>query len=518
YWLARDRTAASTGFKFYCWDAEDVMLTSRSALNFNKMNDNFSTEVGYPHDRLKDNPEYRMFFADRVHRLFFNGGILTPDSLIERYTQLTGGIEQAIIPEVARWGDEHGSNVTPATWASMRNRILATYLPQRTSIVLSQFRAAGLYPSVDAPVFHVDGSPQHGGQVPPSHSLTMEGGAVIYYTLDGADPRVPNQTTTVGDDAGGVLVAENAAKRVLVPTGPVDNAWRGGGDFDDSAWTGGAGGVGFERSTGYEPYFTINVVNQMYAKQATCLIRVPFNLTGDPATLASVQLRVRYDDGFVAYINGVEVARRNFTGEPAWNSAAFTQNPDVDAVNFENIALTDANKCIRTGQNVLAIQAMNQSTTSSDFLCSVMLVAGIEIEGTPGGVSPTAIRYTGPITLDESTCVKARAINGATWSALNEAVFSVGPVAESLRISEIMYHPLSEISNLRSQISEAEFIELTNVGSESINLNLVRFAKGIDFTFPSFELAPGGYCLVVKNLAAFEAVYGNGLPIVGQYS
>lgn len=23
YWLGRDRTAASTGFKFYCWDAED---------------------------------------------------------------------------------------------------------------------------------------------------------------------------------------------------------------------------------------------------------------------------------------------------------------------------------------------------------------------------------------------------------------------------------------------------------------------------------------------------------------
>jgi hypothetical protein len=143
YWLARDRTAASTGFKFYCWDAEDVMLTSRSALNFNKMNDNFSTEVGQPHARLKDNAEYRMFFADRVHRLFFNRGILTPEALIARYTQMAAGIELAMIPEAARWADQHGSNVTPAHWISMRDRILTTYLPQRTSIVLGHLRSAG---------------------------------------------------------------------------------------------------------------------------------------------------------------------------------------------------------------------------------------------------------------------------------------------------------------------------------------------------------------------------------------
>ena len=92
----------------------------------------------------------------------------------------------------------------------------------------------------------------------------------------------------------------------------------------------------------------------------------------------------------------------------------------------------------------------------------------------------------------------------------------MGPVAESLRISEIMYHPAE---TGRSRIDpNAEFIELTNVGAEAINLNLVRFTKGIDFTFPSVELAPGGYCLVVKDVAAFEAVYWPGLPVVGQYA
>jgi hypothetical protein len=133
----------------------------------------------------------------------------------------------------------------------------------------------------------------------------------------------------------------------------------------------------------------------------------------------------------------------------------------------------------------------------------------------PAHLSPDALRYTGPITLPHSAHVKARVLNGSTWSALNEAVFAVGPVAENLRITEIMYHPKD-----RANINEPneEFVELKNIGSESINLNLVRFTDGIDFTFPNVELAPGEYVLVVQDQSSFEARYGLDLNIAGQYS
>ena len=72
--------------------------------------------------------------------------------------------------------------------------------------------------------------------------------------------------------------------------------------------------------------------------------------------------------------------------------------------------------------------------------------------------------YTAAIKLNASTHVKTRLFSGSTWSALNEAVFAVGPVAQSLRISEIMYHP-AETGN--PDDPNTEFIELTNIGSST---------------------------------------------------
>ncbi len=136
----------------------------------------------------------------------------------------------------------------------------------------------------------------------------------------------------------------------------------------------------------------------------------------------------------------------------------------------------------------------------------------------PGGAVNTghATVYAAPIRLTQSAHVKARTLSGSTWSALNEATFAVGPVAENLRITEIMYHPPDTDSP--SDANE-EFIELKNIRSETINLNLVRFTNGIDLTFPSIELAPGKYVLVVKDQAAFYARYPDFAGVIaGQYA
>jgi hypothetical protein len=279
--------------------------------------------------------------------------------------------------------------------------------------------------------------------------------------------------------------------------------------FDDSSWQLGTGAIGFGPSRGDEAPFQIDVGSQMYQTTGSCYIRIPF--TPASASYASLLLRVRYNDGFVAYLNGTEVARRNFAGDPQWDSVAHTANPDADAAEPTCIDITASAGLLRPGANLLAIHGLNRAIDDPDFLISVELVGGELSQGT---VSPAVLTYTGTIPLTESLHLKARVFNGQ-WSALSEAVLAVGPVAQSLRVSELMYHP-PDTGNAND--SNAEFVELTNVGNQSINLSLVQFTEGIHYTFPSFDLAPGAYCLAVKDLAAFQGRYGATLPVVGQYT
>ena len=126
-----------------------------------------------------------------------------------------------------------------------------------------------------------------------------------------------------------------------------------------------------------------------------------------------------------------------------------------------------------------------------------------------GAVNPTAIVYGDPVILYESTLVKARVRFGGDWSALTEAAFAIGPVKENLRITEIMYHPPDP---------NHEFIELKNIGPESINLNWASFSDGIDFTFPSVQLGSCEHIVVVKDPNQFVAEYGTGANVAGKFT
>ncbi|MBN2131715.1 MAG: CotH kinase family protein, partial [Sedimentisphaerales bacterium] len=498
-WYGAMNRVNSTGFHFFMWDAEWVLGIQvghglDSDLYVNRTN--VSGNMCDAYARLRNNPEFRLQFADQVHRAFFNNGPMHVDfsrpawdpdrpetnRCAALYAELAEMIERAMVAESARWGDVHGGSPrTVEQWRAERDRLLHTYMAQRPGIVLSQLRNASLYPSVDAPVFNVNGRSQSGGHITATDALSLTGGGTLWYTLDGTDPRVPaTGLPQNGDDTTIVLVAENALKKVLVPTGPVDDAWQSDPRLDDSAWIASAGkpgGVGYERSTGYEGYITANLQQLMYNVNPSCYIRIPFTVGESLDESDQITLQIRYDDGFVAYLNGVEVARRNFLGQPAWNSAASDQHSDGDAVNLENITLVGAKDALRPGTNILAIHGLNLSTTSSDFLISAALIAGSGgASGGGGSTSPSAVRYAGTVTLSHSARVKTRALSAGQWSALSEAVFAVGPVAESLRISEMMYHPDDTGS---PNDPNTEYVELTNVGGETIDLNLVKFTNGI---------------------------------------
>jgi len=124
----------------------------------------------------------------------------------------------------------------------------------------------------------------------------------------------------------------------------------------------------------------------------------------------------------------------------------------------------------------------------------------------------TAIEYTDtdPIVLTATACIKARVLDGDKWSALNEATFWLPTIADNLRITEIMYNPTHP---------DAEFVELANVGQETINLLSTKFIDGIDFTFPTLILEPGQCVVVVRDLTSFAEHYpGFAGRIAGEYA
>jgi hypothetical protein len=309
-WYAGRRRLPGAGYRFFLWDTEYAFFD----VNYNTVTEDHEDSPRFLYNALRDNSEFRLLFADHLHRHFFNNGLMTPGPCAQRWMRRANEIYDAIIGESARWGDsnmdEHGD--APYTrdgdWIPALNWILNDFMGFRTDILLDQYRAIDLYPSVDAPVFNINGSYQHGGYVPPGASLTMTktGGGTIWYTTDGSDPRLQ------------------------------------------------------------------------------------------------------------------------------------------------------------------------------------------------GGAVSGSASSTLPFILNDTKQIKARVLDSGDWSALNEAIFAVGPIVEKLRITEIMYN-VNDPNH--------EFIELKNVGPTAFDLNLVKFTDGIDFTFPSMTLPAGGYCVVVRNAASFALRY-----------
>src|SRR5206468_11509077 len=132
-----------------------------------------------------------------------------------------------------------------------------------------------------------------------------------------------------------------------------------------------------------------------------------------------------------------------------------------------------------------------------------------------GAVSPTALVYSGPITLTQSVRVQARVLSASVWSALSDATLYLIQNFTGLMITEMMYHPPSTTNYDGSAF---EFIELKNVASTNLELSGVRFTNGIRYTFPvGTFVAPGQFIVLTSDPAAFTNKYP-GIRVDGVYT
>jgi hypothetical protein len=126
----------------------------------------------------------------------------------------------------------------------------------------------------------------------------------------------------------------------------------------------------------YAGQFGLNLQSRMLNINPTAYVRIPFNIaTEDLGSIKSLLLHLKYDDGFVAWINGQQVAAVNNPATLAYNSPATGSHPNTQAVIAQDFTLANVQNYLVAGQNVLAIQAMNASSADADFLNAATLDA-----------------------------------------------------------------------------------------------------------------------------------------------
>ncbi len=245
-------------------------------------------------------------------------------------------------------------------------------------------------------------------------------------------------------------------------------------------------------------------------------MRIDFDLT-DPTRFDGLTLKMRYDDGFIAYLNGTEIARANSRGNPgtrqAWNASAASTHSDSEATTFIPFDISNSIQHLQSGRNVLAIHGLNTGQSSSDFLIWPTLEAFQSRGGSPSGTQDSAIRYAGGIKIIDPTLVKARVKSGTQWSPLLQATFLPStslPSPQNLTLSRIHYRPaplsLSERTNGAQDRDDFEFLEIQNLSDQHILLSGAHFSDGIRYRFtgPLPQLEPQGSLIIAAEPAFYS--------------
>ncbi len=206
------------------------------------------------------------------------------------------------------------------------------------------------------------------------------------------------------------LVSEGDEVRFRIPTPEdgEDRTWTTIG-FDDSDWQVGASPIGFDEqsSTTFADLVATDVAAEMRRVNASLFIRVPFTVD-DPATLEALQVLLRYNDGFVAYINGEEALRELAPDALNATSKAAKSRGAEAALQLQTRDLSRALGSLRAGENVLAIHALNSAAVNPTFLfsCELQSVSRIEIDTTShlfyGAPSPGWYNTRGAETIAEA--------------------------------------------------------------------------------------------------------------------
>ncbi|MCH8903950.1 MAG: CotH kinase family protein [Bacteroidetes bacterium] len=170
--------------------------------------------------------------------------------------------------------------------------------------------------------------------------------------------------------------------KYLVPVIEPDSNWRISTTYNDSFWPTGQGGIGY--GDGDDNTILTPPIRSVFMRKI-------FNLV-DTAVIPGAVLHIDYDDAFICYVNGIEVARSNIglNGTPTpFDSLAFQEHEATLYAGGTPEAYFIDGSVFKKGNNVLAIQVHNVSLFSSDLSAIPFLSVAIEDNSSNYGPLPS---------------------------------------------------------------------------------------------------------------------------------
>ena len=187
------------------------------------------------------------------------------------------------------------------------------------------------------------------------------------------------------------LVTKGDTFRYIIPSSNPSNSWINQG-FNDSSWQQGVGGFGYKNNGVIN-----NITTTVPSGTNSVYVRKSFTVN-DLAIMDQLLLDIDYDDGFVAYINGVEVARANMVDQrPNYNAVTTTWRENTDfPTGSRQFPINDFQNFLINGENTLSIQIHNVSSTSSDLVLIPFLSAFYQGTTNDGIQPPAELNYPQP--------------------------------------------------------------------------------------------------------------------------
>ncbi|MBN1672621.1 MAG: fibronectin type III domain-containing protein, partial [Kiritimatiellae bacterium] len=177
----------------------------------------------------------------------------------------------------------------------------------------------------------------------------------------GGTPGLPNS---------GVLVSTRGGWTFWDRGAGIDSAWNQPA-FDDRSWADGNAPLGYpETSPALDTL--VSYGDDPANKHVTTCFRTRFALGCSPGDVSALTLRIRYDDGYVAYLNGQEVARGGMpAGAVSYGTLATTANGSQGL--YEQRDLTAHTSKLVQGVNTLAVEIHQVDSGSSDIFMDLEL-------------------------------------------------------------------------------------------------------------------------------------------------